>query len=949
MLNVGGRSTAGLATAAAGVIGTPTVTRRLVRGADQLDIVVELFDAVVDGDGNVAPSGPEPLMRLTFGSQHTTEQTFDGVAPVPPTAGIDHIAAGDSVVVVPVTGPFPFTLDGVLDAATTRLAAQDSEAPPDGSVTAVEVPAGLVFSPAGAARLVAARRPFTTGDTTEVWTARVEPAQGSPTLELAAVHHAPDPLLPTQIPSADDRSDIVDNSLAEAPITARRLWLSSSGAFADLHGEWTGGITDYDHLVATGRDTHVQVLALGHLLPFGHRAAIAEVSTRTFLDDTAGEDAAVMQVTHFLTIVEPTVTKPRAFARHEGRGLPLATLTATTSETTPIELDPVLDVAGVRIEGVHDLRAAGGADLLVDYRCVDRGGDTVSFALPGTFVDDEFAYEPGAGEALDRLRLVANSPGRLDRREVDLGGQRVSYADSFAGGQTGQATHRFRLAWEGPEPGASEDDLRDARDPAVYAVLEDADVVPKLPGSATGATGSTVGVTLHRRWLESGNGDDNFDLAYLTLNPAVSSLIGAGSALGGVAQFDMLAEVFNQSAGVGLDLPSADSPWDPAKLVGDASKIIGNISLADIINAVPDGVPGLDVPGTSVTVTDDSVIIEFTFCPSVHDLPAVGFRTVEGTTRCCLHVTTVISFDESIEASFETEMRVENFFLDFPPLIDPPPVSIDVESVTAVISSEGTTAILPKIRGWEFTGLLSLLMALVDSFGTTDFDLKISPELIDVDSTINLPDISLGVAEIRNFAVNLGVELPLDDGAGLVSVGIGSKSSPLDIDIMMFGATYWLDIDLGFSGGATPAITTTSMGVSVYWEMLDFDIVVVKIAFALRLAADWKLTAGEVSFTGAVALEGQIDVLGLVSVSASLVASLGYESRTEVMVLKGTVNYCVDTFLGKLTSGSVPIGATEIELGDGQGALAGARAGGTSSFADRYREPVWADYCDAFA
>ena len=193
MLNVGGRSTAGLATAAAGVIGTPTVTRRLVRGADQLDIVVELFDAVVDGDGNVAPSGPEPLMRLTFGSQHTTEQTFRGVAPVPPTAGIDHIAAGDSVVVVPVTGPFPFTLDGVLDAATARLAAQDSEAPPDGSVTAVEVPAGLVLTPAGAARLVAARRPFTTGDTTEVWTARVEPAGGSPTLELAAVHHAARP------------------------------------------------------------------------------------------------------------------------------------------------------------------------------------------------------------------------------------------------------------------------------------------------------------------------------------------------------------------------------------------------------------------------------------------------------------------------------------------------------------------------------------------------------------------------------------------------------------------------------------------------------------------------------------------------------------------------------------------------------------------------------------
>jgi hypothetical protein len=79
------------------------------------------------------------------------------------------------------------------------------------------------------------------------------------------------------------------------------------------------------------------------------------------------------------------------------------------------------------------------------------------------------------------------------------------------------------------------------------------------------------------------------------------------------------------------------------------------------------------------------------------------------------------------------------------------------------------------------------------------------------------------------------------------------------------------------------------------------------------------------------------------------------------MVLRGTVHYCVDSFLGKVTSGTVPIGRTTIELGDGQGAdTAGLRravtaapltgaAGGAASFADRYAAPVWADYCDAFA
>lgn len=47
-----------------------------------------------------------------------------------------------------------------------------------------------------------------------------------------------------------------------------------SGAFADLHGEWTSGLALYDHAVAAGRDVRVQVVALGSpaaLRPPGRR------------------------------------------------------------------------------------------------------------------------------------------------------------------------------------------------------------------------------------------------------------------------------------------------------------------------------------------------------------------------------------------------------------------------------------------------------------------------------------------------------------------------------------------------------------------------------------------------------------------------------------------------------------------------------------------------------
>ena len=131
-------------------------------------------------------------------------------------------------------------------------------------------------------------------------------------------------------------------------------------------------------------------------------------------------------------------------------------------------------------------------------------------------------------------------------------------------------------------------------------------------------------------------------------------------------------------------------------------------------------------------------------------------------------------------------------------------------------------------------------------------------------------------------------------------------------------------------------------------------------SLTLRLSADFRLQGNEVVFTGAVSLEGEIEILGLLSASASLVASLTYRSEDEEMVLRATINYCVDSFLGKLTSGSVPIGETTIELGDGSGdggaavgpshAIRTAAAGaGSSSFAQRYDRSAWADYCDAFA
>src|SRR5262245_63330300 len=109
----------------------------------------------------------------------------------------------------------------------------------------------------------------------------------------------------------------------------------------------------------------------------------------------------------------------------------------------------------------------------------------------------------------------------------------------------------------------------------------------------------------------------------------------------------MLAKVFNQTVGASLDLDSpTDNSWKPEDLLGDASRIIGNILLRAVIETIEDS-----LPGTDITVDGNTVTVEYTFCPTLHDLDEVGFRTDPGKTRCCLHVTTVASLHDSIEAS----------------------------------------------------------------------------------------------------------------------------------------------------------------------------------------------------------------------------------------------------------------------------------------------------------
>jgi hypothetical protein len=933
----------------------------VVRAGDQMDVLIELFDVDVVANQLVV-NGALPSVRITFGSQHTAEEMFDSATPTVPTTAIASTSAGTSALVVPVESTVPFTFSAIIDLAEEALRVQSVAGAPDGTVTALEIPAGLVLSPAAGTTATAATTPFTVGDTTEVWVARLE-QDGEGVVELAAVAvTSPADLLNDRIPDAAARNDIVDATTGGDPgddlVTATRLWLSSSGAFARLRGAWpTGVVTAWRQRIAAGRDLHVEVTTSGYLAPFGHRAAVTEIADRNFFVDTGGGATSVLQVRRYLTLIDDVWDLgAHSFTPDGGRGLPFVSVRAVVDDTIPVALVPVVDTGGAAIPGVFDVTRIGNAgDLKVSYVATDRDGNEVSFSLPATFIEVDVAHDPAAsGTSAAKLVEAFNSAGRAARRDTALRGQPMAFADPVAAGSGTTTKRTYDLGFELQRPvnNPTSDELAAAARPAFAAAMKRATVLDDLVGPGSGKAVDAFEVALHPRWLAHGNETSNFDLSYLSLTQSKFGTVGGGQPVSAVFAVEFVAEVFNQTAGVGPDLPSASSPWDPSTALGPASKVLGSISLADLIDLVPfaDLVPGFGMPGTEVSVEGDTVTVVFSFRPKLATNTALGFIARPSTTADVV-VTTSASLSGATPATASTEMTVREFDLVFPPGDLVGIITLDVKRMQATIDADGALAVDIRIVGWSVGDSLGFLQPLFDTLADlVGFQVEPRSDGIGLGNAKSLPDIGFGMLELRNVHVDIGLDLSLTGGPTLVHVGLGSAASPVEAQLGTLGATFFVELDLEFSGSDTS--WRVEAGVSIFIEY-GFDAVVVSAAVRLRVGCSFvfdKGTSGSsVKVSGAVALEGEVSVLGLLSVSAAIVGTVTYNSDRERIVVRGEIHWAVDTPLGG-PDGTIPIGSTEFDLGDGaQAAVVAAAAPDTTSFGDLYSSADWSQYSAAFA
>ncbi|MFT4134972.1 hypothetical protein [Microbacterium sp.] len=129
------------------------------------------------------------------------------------------------------------------------------------------------------------------------------------------------------------------------PVRADKLWLSSLGAWLDLHGSWytkeysnldpgMPSVLAWDHIAPLGRDQWVRVVYPGYLYPTGHAAALVKITERRVTENPAV--ASLYQI-KFLVVSEPSRT-------YDAADWPFSRVDLTPTTTPPLaDPDAVAD------------------------------------------------------------------------------------------------------------------------------------------------------------------------------------------------------------------------------------------------------------------------------------------------------------------------------------------------------------------------------------------------------------------------------------------------------------------------------------------------------------------------------------------------------------------------------------------------------------------------------
>ncbi len=368
------------------------------------------------------------------------------------------------------------------------------------------------------------------------------------------------------------------------PFEATRLYLSSLGAWLDLHGQWLtlpwsqqqpgmASILSWDHEAPMGRDQYVRVAYPGYLFPFGHRATMVKVTERKIKDKT--NPRAGLYQRKFLVVGEPVKT-------YSALDMPFKRVEITPTITPTLSPDPAAQ------QDWFFLVEVGDQPFHFVLHCVDRDDRQVKLPAQLVWVAEHYHAPWPHGNPKD---AYAGTP------EINGLGQSISFVPSEPGGKD-TSVPTVGLTFTGtPQVGTAVPSFVKGRS-TIPAVERMNPTGPQEFGYADA-------------WLQHGFGAGNPGQLWAALTTPTTLGFGKdGASSGGAGGFiapSLPIEGLSRSAGPVGDLATtASGGFNPKEFLKNAlPKLFGFVSLIDILEAA-----GVNLDDAPSLVTESLAKVE---------------------------------------------------------------------------------------------------------------------------------------------------------------------------------------------------------------------------------------------------------------------------------------------------------------------------------------------------
>jgi hypothetical protein len=245
------------------------------------------------------------------------------------------------------------------------------------------------------------------------------------------------------------------------------------------------------------------------------------------------------------------------------------------------------------------------------------------------------------------------------------------------------------------------------------------------------------------------------------------------------------------------------------------------------------------------------------------------------------------------------------------------------------------------------------LEQFLQNIGGSGFSIDVTPSQISATLTLAIPSVGGVVFTFENLALSAGITIPFLGDPTVMTFAFCSQDSPFQITVDCIGGGGYCTLALGMDG-----VQAVAASFDLAAEIaLDLAVASGGVSLSAGFTYSWQSSVGT-TLSAFVRLCGEVEVIGLISVSIELEIQLGLvlpngggaPYLTGTGTLKISVSVCFFSVSVPITVTKTfgPIAGIDRRHGDTEGS--GPTWEIPAMFASQVTgAPTWADYCGAFA